>query len=110
MSSTPTRRPVLPADWTHVLDQIQQGLDQAVAEAAGREQCLESNPSAETGPAPVPPRQFSADGLEELVRRAEQDAARAGAALEAGAEAARRWQEAAAGLRRRLAERASCEV
>ncbi|HXG10941.1 MAG TPA: hypothetical protein VNK04_14370 [Gemmataceae bacterium] len=106
MSSPSPRPSVLPASWADVLEQIRHGLEQAIVQTVEREQAL---PSCGAGCQSVPRtleerRQTYQDNLEAFVRRAEQNAALAGEIIEAGAEAARRWQEAAADLRRRLAE------
>jgi hypothetical protein len=110
MSSASSRRSALPAGWTEVLDQIQRGLEQAVAAAAEREQALQADDSPPNGePLPEPPS-ARGENLDALVRRAEANVAAVEAVLDAGLDDVRRWQEAAAYLRRRLAERAGRSV
>ena len=107
-SSTP-RTSVLPADWPQTLDQIQEVLARALAEAEGRERQLAASPA--TSPTPDLQRLDSClNGFRARLAQAERQVLEADRWLSERQEAVQQWSEAAASVRRRLAEARGASV
>jgi hypothetical protein len=94
--------PTLPTSWEEVLGRIEQGLEQAVAAAAAREQALPAfaEPAGEDSPPHGGPR---LEELERLVEEAGRGTADVDGALAAGVAVLTQWLGEAAAARQRLA-------
>jgi hypothetical protein len=111
---------ILPADERREtplpLDAIQQVLERTIAAAVEREQALASAPTEAAGAGGgawlrlLEPLEARLRAFQECADWAGQEAAEADAALAAGAEALRRWLDAAGANRQRLAGGAGREV
>ena len=109
MRRASTSRPILPADWTEVLERVQQTLEEADAAAAKRAEGLNGNIDPSGG---LPSRLASdleqmrerLDKLSSYLDRATGTVSDADVALGAGEEALRTWLQASEASRRRLAE------
>ena len=102
MISAPRGAPVLPPNWTEVLETMQQALAQAVTAAAAREKALMPEPFAVT-PA-LDASDQRARAFTARLRQVEQAAAEAEAKIIADEKTLADWQNAAAVVRQRLAK------
>jgi len=112
MRRSSTSRPILPADWTEVLERVQQALEQADAAAAKRAEALANVAAvAESGAPQEPPwrpglehMRQRLDTLSTYADRAVRAVAEADVALGAGEDSLRGWLQASEAARRKLAE------
>jgi len=106
--------PVLPADWTAILDNVQKALVQAQEEAERSAQALDAPLANPAGAAQTEAAwEQGLAGIDEQVRQlqvnadcADQKAAAAEAALEESEEALKQWLATAQAIRRKLADQA----
>jgi hypothetical protein len=102
-------RPILPADWTEVLERVQQTLEEADAAATRRAEALNVNTESSGSLCPrlageLDQMRERLDKLSSYVDRATGTVSDADVALGAGEEALRTWLQASETGRRRLAD------
>ncbi len=114
MERVSSTQPMLPLAWAQVLENVQEALQKAEADAAQRAQVLISAwlpPNQAEGPQTLPQRlQERLPGWQAGLQQVEEQVSEADVTLRASEEELRRWLASAEAVRRSLADWASPEV